>query len=299
MAGNPVFKNFDRNLRSGQYAGFGGQQSYGQQPYGQPGLGAQQGYGQQPGYQQPYGQPGFDAPQAPVQAGTSRSMTMDDVIMKSLALFGIILVVAGGAFAVARNEIAAQGPSTTTLGMWAGGGIVGFVLAMVISFRKTVSVPLIVLYAVAEGLFLGAISAYFNAAFPGVVFQAILATLCVFGGVLLGYKSGIIKVTARSRRIFMYMLIGYLLFALVNFVLVMTGVLDGFGVGGSGPLGIGISIFAVALASYSLAVDFDSIVDGVRAGVPEKTSWLMAFGLMTSLVWLYVEILRLLARLRD
>ena len=75
--------------------------------------------------------------------------------------------------------------------------------------------------------------------------------------------------------------------------------LGGFGIGGSGPLGIAISIFAVALASYSLAIDFDSISDGVRAGVPEKTSWLLAYGLLVSVVWLYIEMLRLLARLRD
>ena len=132
-----------------------------------------------------------------------------------------------------------------------------------------------------------------------MVGQAILATLCVFGGMLLGYKTGVIRVTARSRRIFAGMLIGYLLFALVNFVLVLTGLQSGFGIGGSGALGIGISLFAVALASYSLAIDFDSIQQGVNAGVPRQTSWLMAYGLMLSVVWLYVEMLRLIARLRD
>lgn len=301
MAGNPVFENFNKGLRSGRYASFGSRPGHTQQNVGgQPGYGGypQQGVGGQTQFDSQYAQPGLGAPQAAAPGGTSRPMTMDDVIMKSIALFGLLLVVAGGAWVVAQRSIDTE-QSSTVLGMWAAGGIVAFVLSLVIAFRKSISVPLIVLYTLAEGVFLGAVSAFFNSAYPGVVFQAILATLCVFGGVLLGYKSGLIKVTARSRRIFMYMLIGYALFALVNFVLVLTGLQGGFGIGGSGPLGIAISLFAVALASYSLAVDFDSIADGVRAGVPEKTSWLLAYGLMVSVVWLYVEMLRMLARLRD
>lgn len=302
MAGNPVFSNFDKNLRSGQYAGFGGgqQQSY-QQPYPQSGGMPQQGFPGQPtqGYGYPpqpgYGQqaPGYGAPGAPAQ----RRMTLDDVVMKSLALFGIVLVVAAGSWVVTSHSMD-QGTGAGAF-LWLGGMIVTLVLGFVIAMKKTISVPLIILYALAEGAFLGAVSAFFNARYPGVVGEAVLATLCVFGGVLVGYRSGLIKVTSRSRRIFMYMLIGYTLFALVNFVLVMTGMLSGFGVGGSGALGIAISLFAVALASYSLAVDFDSIENGVAAGVPEKTSWLLAYGLMVSVVWLYVEMLRLLSRLRD
>lgn len=279
MASNPVFRNFDNNLRSGQYAGFGAQQQApAQQPYGQ----------------QPYGQ-GYAPAGAP---GPARRMTLDDVVMKSLMLFGLLLVVAAASFFVADRAID-ENQSRTALGLWAGGGIIAFVLSLVIGFKKTISVPLILLFTVAEGAFLGAISSFFDTGYPGVVGQAVLATLCVFGGVLLGYKTGIMRVTARSRRIFTYMLIGYALFALVNFVLVLTGLQSGFGVGGSGALGIGISIFAVALASYSLAIDFDSIQGGVNAGVSEKTSWLLAYGLMTSVVWLYVEMLRLLSRLRD
>ena len=306
MAGNPVFSNFDKNLRSGQYAGFGSQQQGAQPGYGQQQFGQQPGYGQpgfqqQPYGQQPFGQQGFDqqyAPQAPMQQSRGRSMTMDDVVMKSIALFGLLIVVAGGSWVFAQRAIDSQ-QNSTVLGLWAGGAIVSLVLSLIIAFRKTISVPLIIAFTLAEGVFVGAVSAFFNTAYPGVVVQAVLATLCVFAGVLLGYKTGLIRVTARSRRIFMYMLIGYMLFALVNFVLVLTGLQEGFGIGGSGPLGIAISIFAVALASYSLAIDFDSISDGVHAGVPEKTSWLLAYGLLVSVVWLYIEMLRLLARLRD
>jgi uncharacterized YccA/Bax inhibitor family protein len=123
--------------------------------------------------------------------------------------------------------------------------------------------------------------------------------MCVFVGMFAGWKFGIIRVTEKSRRIFGLALMGYLLFAIVNVVASFMGVGDGWGFGGSGLLGIGISIFAVGLASYSLAIDFDTIQRAVNADVPEKYSWLLAHGLIVSLVWLYLEILRLLARMRD
>jgi uncharacterized YccA/Bax inhibitor family protein len=123
--------------------------------------------------------------------------------------------------------------------------------------------------------------------------------MCVFVGMFAGWKFGIIRVTEKSRRIFGLALMGYLLFAIVNVIASFMGVGDGWGFGGSGLLGIGISIFAVGLASYSLAIDFDTIQRAVNAEVPEKYSWLLAHGLIVSLVWLYLEILRLLARMRD
>ena len=113
-----------------------------------------------------------------------------------------------------------------------------------------------------------------------------------------GYRFGLIKVTSRSRKIFGMMLIGYLLFSVVNVVALMFGWTSGWGFGGSGLLGIGISLLGVGLAAYSLAVDFDDIENAVRAGMPEKVSWKLAFGLIVTLVWLYLEILRLLAVLR-
>lgn len=288
MASNPVLNTFDREVRSGQYAGFD--------------AGRQGGYpSSQGGYQGPFnGQQGqMGAPYgAPAPQVASERMTLDDVVSRSLNLFGLLIVVAGASFFIANRAIDTQADSTA-LGLWAGGGIIAFVLSLVIAFRKKVSVPLILAYTLFEGVFLGAISAFFNNAYPGIVAQAVLATMCVFGGMLVGYKTGLIKVTERSRRIFMGMLIGYSLFALINFVLVLTHVSSGYGIGGSGPLGIAISLFAVALASYSLAIDFDTIQRGVEAGVPRPMAWTLAYGLMVSVVWLYVEMLRLFGRMRD
>lgn len=227
--------------------------------------------------------------------GSPGVLTLDAVVVRTLGLFGLML-----AAAAVTWKVASLHPEYHTI-MW-GAGLVGtLVLGLVISFKKTISVPLILLYAPLEGLFVGAISQSF-AAYPGyegVVPQAVLATLCVFAGIFAGWKFGLVRVTSRSRRIFGFLVMGYLLFSLVNLALVWTGVLDGWGVGNNSWLGIGISAFAIALASYSLAIDFDSIQRGVSARLPEKYAWLMAHGLLVSVVWLYLEILRLLARLRD
>ena len=115
---------------------------------------------------------------------------------------------------------------------------------------------------------------------------------------LLAYKTGLIKVTAKFRRIVTMAIFGYMIFALVNlgYALVTH---SAFGIGGTSPLGIGISIFAVGLASFSLALDFDAIERAIAAGAPQRYSWLLAHGLIVTLVWLYLEILRLLGRARS
>jgi uncharacterized YccA/Bax inhibitor family protein len=172
-------------------------------------------------------------------------------------------------------------------------------VGLVIAFKKTISVPLIVLYAVLEGVLVGAISEVFEQRWPGVVTTAVIATVCTFAGMLLGYKSGLIKVTDKSRRIFGMAILGYLLFGLVNVAAAFMGVGGGWGFGGTGPMGIVISVLGVGLASYSLAIDFDSVDRAVKAQLPEKYSWLLAHGLIVTLVWLYLEILRLLARMRQ
>jgi len=179
-------------------------------------------------------------------------------------------------------------------GMFGGLGV-----GLLIAFKKTINVPLIVTYAVLEGVLVGAISEVFNKFYPGIVATAVIATLCTFAGMLLGYKTGLIKVTDKSRRIFGMAIMGYLLFGLVNLVAAFMGVGSGWGFGGTGILGIGISVLGVGLASYSLAIDFDSVDRAVAAQLPEKYSWLLAHGFIVTLVWLYLEFLRLLARLRQ
>ncbi|TWP33465.1 Bax inhibitor-1/YccA family membrane protein [Leekyejoonella antrihumi] len=315
MANNPVFNRFNDDLSKGRYASIGKpqygqyatpdqqqQQQYGA-PQGYPNTGAQQAYQPPQGGRQYGGPQGYPQGRDPLEsmyqkpsasAVQSRKMTLDDVVTKTLGLFGIMLVTGAISWFVAKDS------QPVGMGLWIGGMIVGLAIGFIISFKRVVSVPLIVGYAAVEGLFLGAVSQFFNTIWPGVVAQAVLATICVFVGMFAGWKFGIIRVTERSRKIFGFAIMGYFLFAMVNFLLVMTGVLSNpFGVGGSGPLGIVISIIAVGLASYSLAIDFDSIGRGINAGLPQKYSWLMAHGLIVSVVWLYIELLRLFARMRN
>ena len=290
MASNPAFNRIEKDAKDG-YAGFGG-----------PGAGAVQqsaaGSAAAAGMSAQQLQDLYNQPAAgPVD---TRRVTMDDVIMKTLGLFAIVLVFGAIGWVVAANS------QTGGFALWMGGMIGTLVLGLVIAFRKTLSVPLILLYAVVEGLFLGAVSQFFSLyfddpntpAFQGIVAQAVMATLATFTGMFLAYKFGLIKVTARFRRVMTMMIIGYALFAIVNFIFAMVTNAQ-FGIGGSGGLGIAISLFAVGLASFTLALDFDAIEQAIASGAPQKYSWLLAHGLIVTLVWLYIEFLRLFARLRS
>ena len=284
MASNPAFNRIEKDAKDG-YADFGGpgasaaQQSAAAQA-ATAGMSAQQ-------LQDLYNQPSA----GPVD---TRRVTMDDVIMKTLAPLRDR----------ARHGRRAAGPSRRTTrpagsAIWIGGMIGTLVIGLMIAFKKTLSVPLILLYAVVEGLFMGAVSQFFNELYPGIVGQAVLATLATFAGMFLAYKFGLIKVTAKFRRIMTMMIFGYVIFALVNFVFAVFWSDSPFGIGGTGGWGIAISIFAVGLASFTLALDFDSIEGAIRSGAPQKYSWLLAHGLIVTLVWLYIEFLRLFARLRS
>jgi len=285
MASNPVFTRIDKQIRQGGYAGFDRQPAT---------RGMSGGAGVQDSLNSEQLQDLYNQPSAgPVQM---RPVTLDDVVMKTLFLFGIVVLVA------AATWITVADPARQSLSvpLMLAGMFGGLAVGLVIAFKKTISVPLIVLYAVLEGLLVGAISMVFDAAYPGIVTTAVIATTSTFAGMFLAWKFGIIKVTDKSRRIFGMAIMGYLLFSLVNVAAAFMGVGDSWGFGGkSGMLGIGISVLGVGLASYSLAINFDSVDRAVAAQLPEKYSWLMAHGLIVTLVWLYLEILRLLARLRQ
>jgi uncharacterized YccA/Bax inhibitor family protein len=204
-------------------------------------------------------------------------VTMDDVVMRTATLFAVLVAV--GAFAWGANN-----PGLALVGF-----LGGFVLAMVNIFSKKVRVPLIVAYAAAQGLALGTVSRIYNEAYSGIVGQAVIGTLCAFGGILLAYRSGKIRVTPKFTRILIGSLIGYVVFSLIT---VFTG-------RPGGSLGLLIAVGAVALATFFLVLDFDQIERTIAAGAPQQESWRMAFGLMVTIVWLYMEVLRLLSILRN
>jgi uncharacterized YccA/Bax inhibitor family protein len=286
---NPVFDRLDKQITKGDYAGF-------DRGAGASGAGAGSGVQDTVNSQQlqdMYNQPSAGAVQM-------RRVTLDDVVMKTLGLFSLLVVIAAISWVTVDNYAKSNnGDTGLAMIVMVGAMLAGLVVGLVIAFKKTINVPLIVLYSALEGVVVGTISVVFEKLYPGIVSTAVIATLCTFAGMFLGWKFGLIRVTDKSRRIFGMALIGYLLFGLVNLVFALFGVGSGFGIGGTGPVGIAISVLGVGLASYSLAIDFDSVDRAVNAQLPEKYSWLLAHGLIVTLVWLYLEILRLLARLRQ
>ncbi len=242
-------------------------------------------------------------PAGAIQTGR---MTIEDTVYKTLALFGVLLVTAvvGWIWTLGGNlnAPAAVAAGQVSLIPWIVGALGGFVLAMIVTFtsRKTVRAPLIFAYAAFEGLFIGGISAFFEGMWPGIVLQATLATLAVVGVTLALFASGKIRASKRATKIFMVAMIGYLVFSLLNVVLMWTGVVpDAFGLHSQQifgiPLGLIIGVLVVIMAAYSLVLDFDQIQQGVRNGAPRQFGWLGGFGIMVTVVWLYVEILRIIA----
>jgi uncharacterized YccA/Bax inhibitor family protein len=212
-------------------------------------------------------------------------MTMDDVVVKTGLMFAVLLPLG-----VLNYWL--ESPLLTI-----GGVIVGLVLGLIVAFKQSTNAALILGYAGAEGLFLGGISKLFEEQFNGIVGQAVLATLAVFAVALGAYKSGRVRATPKFKRTVLIAMGGYLVFCLVNLVVMMVGGGGDFGLR-QGPLGIAIGLFAVGLAAAMLILDFDFAEQGVRNGLPQRYSWLAAFGLVVTLVWLYIELLRLIAILR-
>jgi len=215
-------------------------------------------------------------------------MTIEDVVANTGFLFAILVVV--GAIAWGAN----LGQGALLIGF-----LGGFVLAMVISFSKTIKPGLVVAYAALEGLALGTLSHYYETFYPGIVSQAVIGTIAAFAGVLFMYRSGRLRATPQFTRAVMGAAIGYFILGFVSMIASFFGVGKGYGFYGVSGLGLLLAVAGVALASFFLVLDFDQIEKGVAAGVPEKESWRASFGLMVTIVWLYLEVLRLLSILRN
>ncbi|GHH02133.1 Bax inhibitor-1/YccA family membrane protein [Streptomyces rubradiris] len=270
---NPVFSRRGFSRDNG-YAGFNTapQAGYAQ---GNP-------YAQNPYAQNPYAQADVQAP------ATTGRMTMDDVIVRSALTLGTVAV--GAVLAWALLPV-----SGTSYGLAVGAALIAFVLAMVQSFKRTPSPALILAYAAFEGVFLGVFSEMFNSRWSGAPFQAVLGTMAVSGATLLIYKAGWIRVTARYARIGLSIAIAFMVVMAVNLLLVAFGVAEDGGLRSFGPLGALVGIIAIVLGAFFLTLDFKQIEDGIAYGAPRSESWLAAFGLTMTLVWIYVEMLRLVA----
>ncbi|MFE1439458.1 Bax inhibitor-1/YccA family protein [Streptomyces sp. NPDC058739] len=282
---NPVFSRRGFSRDNG-YAGFNTAPQAGAvgtqgNPYAQPAGGNP--YAQNPYAQQDlqYGTP----PQAPATTGR---MTMDDVVMRTGLTLGTVTL--GAVLAWVLLPV-----SSTSYGLAIGAALIAFVLAMVQSFKRKASPALILAYAAFEGVFLGVISEMFNSRWSGAPFQAVLGTMAVSAATLVVYKAGWVRVTARYARIGMAIAMAFILVMAVNLLLVVFGVAEDGGLRSFGPLGAIVGILAIVLGAFFLTLDFKQIEDGIAYGAPREESWLAAFGLTMTLVWIYVEMLRLVA----
>ncbi|MEI8024536.1 MAG: Bax inhibitor-1/YccA family protein [Actinomycetota bacterium] len=258
------------------------------------------------------GEAGWAAPQAgqqsssqvfhaPINDGPVSPYKSVDVMTASgtasAALLLMLLLVASAMFGWSSVSESLDG--AVTFPGWAmAGALFGFVCAIVLTFKPKLARVLAPVYAIAEGVFVGAISKVFNTAYDGIVIQAVGITLGVFVTMLVLYRTGVIRVTDKMRRTIIGATMGIAIFYGVSLLLSLFGMNISF-FNSSSPMSIGFSFIVAGLAAMNLALDFDFIERGEKAGLPKYMEWYAAFGLMVTIVWLYLEILRLLAKLRD
>jgi len=228
------------------------------------------------------------------QAVSGEAMTLTGTVNKT----GILLICVVATAAWTWNRFFHAPASDTVLPLVAIGGLGGFIAALVTIFKKQWSPVTAPIYALLEGLVLGGISAVFELRYPGIAMQAVGLTFGTLFVLLLAYHSGLIAVTEKFKLGVVAATGGIAVFYLVQFVLGFFGVRFA-AINGSGLLGIGFSVVVVIIAALNLVLDFDFIESGVDAGAPKYMEWYGAFGLIVTLIWLYLEILRLLAKLNS
>jgi len=239
----------------------------------------------------------------PTTPATTGRMTLDSVVEKTAITLGLVVLGATVAWFMI-GDIDSEGALGTAWALSMGGMLIGFALAMVNSFKKAISPALVIAYALVEGVFVGAfskiVSTWAGTNGPDLVFQAVLATFVAAGATLAAYKFFNIQVTPKFRRVVMISLFAFLGVMVVNFVLSLFGLLPNGGLRdmNNPMMALLVGGIAIVLGVLCLIMDFDFVEQGIRAGLPERESWRAAFGLTVTLVWLYLEILRLLAILR-
>ncbi|MEU1690393.1 Bax inhibitor-1/YccA family protein [Streptomyces hirsutus] len=296
---NPVFSRRGFSRDNG-YAGFntapqaGGPAVATQgNPYAQP---TGNPYAQNPYAQNPYGQQDVQHGAPPQAPATASRMTIDDVVMRTGTTLGVLVVFAALAWALLPVDDANLGRS---IGIGIGAALVAMVLGFVQSFKRKAVPALILAYAAFEGVFLGVISSVVDSYFAdGAAMQAVLGTMAVFVGVLVAYKAGWIRVNRRFYGFVMAAALGFILLMAVNLLFAVFGGGDGLGFR-SGPLGIIFGVVGIILGACFLALDFKQVEDGLAYGAPREEAWLAAFGLTLTLVWIYLEFLRLIAILNS
>jgi len=237
-----------------------------------------------------------DGPVSPYIQSKVPGQTMTANGAMSATIFLMVLLIAAATFG--WSQVTSMQDGTLAIPSWVMGGlIVGLICAFGVMFRPTAARILAPVYAIAQGSVVGAISKMFNVQYPGIVVQAVGATIGVFVMMLVLYRTGILRVTDKFRRIVIGATMGLMAFYLVSFIVGLFGA-NMFPTGSS-TMSIGFSVLVAGLAAMNLALDFDFIDKAEAAGAPKHMEWFAAFGIMVTLVWLYMEILRLLAKMRD
>tara|TARA_B100001179_G_scaffold199792_1_gene159962 strand:- start:320 stop:1066 length:747 start_codon:yes stop_codon:yes gene_type:complete len=228
-------------------------------------------------------------------AAIGKVMTLQGTVNKTGILLALLVICAFYTW----NIFFQTGNPAAVMPLALGGAIGGLIFALITIFKKTWAGITAPIYAGLEGLFLGGISAIFEAQYPGIVIQATGLTLGTLASLLLLYKMGIIKPTENFRLMIVSATMGIGILYLISFVMNMFGS-TGIGfIHSNGLFGIGFSLFVVAIAALNLVLDFDFIEQGAEQGAPKYMEWFGAFALMVTLIWLYLEMLRLLAKLRS
>ena len=263
---NPVLSRLGRAAERERTAGYG--------PAGQPG----------------YGQPYPTASGYPAAPPAVQPMTIDDVVVKTVTLLGIT-----GISAIAAWNLI---PDKYSGAAWIGAAMVGLVLGLIISFSRVANPALVVTYAVVEGAFVGLVSKAYQEilGYHGIVLQAVVSTFGVFFLMAVLYRARVIRATPKFTRGLIAVIGGLFAVMLINLVLSLFGV--DTGLRDNGPIGIIFSLVCIVVAALSFIVDFDQIEQGIRMGLPRRYSWTAAFGILVGLIWLYLEILRLLSYLQ-
>jgi uncharacterized YccA/Bax inhibitor family protein len=289
QSNNPVFRRSEEfnspNAGNQSYAGNGtSYQNYGQAGYTDP---ASWGTGEP-------GQPGTPAP-----VTTGGPMTIDSVVQKTAISLGVVILTAAATWILSPGITDATTAADIS-GLIAAatiGSLLAFVLSMVNSFKRIISPALVLLFCAAEGVALGAISKVFEIQFPGIVMSAVLGTFGAFAGTLAVYKFFNIKVTDKFRRMVIAAMLGVVAISLIEVVLSLFGA--DIGLFGDGSLGLIFAIVGLALGVFMLVLDFDFVEQGVANGIPDREGWRAAFAMTVSLVWIYTNLLRILAIMRD
>jgi uncharacterized YccA/Bax inhibitor family protein len=238
---------------------------------------------------------------APAHPGVDQGrMTIDSVVQKTGITLGLVILAAAAAWLFTPDP--GEGADASSLYLLAMvGAFGGFALSLVNSFKRVVSPGLVMAYAVLQGLFVGAFSKVLEASFGGedgggIVVGAVLGTMAAVAGTLAAYKFFNIRVSPTFRKWVVGAMFGFVAIALLDMVLGFFG--NSFGFNGFGPLGLLSSVVGLGLGVLLLILDFDFVERGIAAGLPERESWRAAFGLTVTIIWIYIELLRILAILR-